>query len=301
MVQPAHILLAIGAVGIILILMYSTSTGVGNKTLTAPVTTGLDRCPQSGGVPKPVAHTAVYKKSSYVLSSLPSVGSCPPGYTNFNDANGNYLCCASSKIDPYSHTCSALGAEGVCGMAPGIEDTRKVSGDIRHYPLCQAITKQKQQQNSGRYCPRRFPNYIAIPGVGNLYKCCAGPISPGGTDCMSPQSCSSLAPGQNIFTAPSSCEKEALLEKEQCPPGTNMVRSMKGTSNTMKNLTLPVCVGVTGNCFPLSVLSKLKDAGFLRDININTNIINCEIYNKVYNEKSISEADVETTLDADLS
>lgn len=300
MVSPMYIMLGIGAVGLLLVLIFSISSGVGNKTLPPSFAkTGVDQCDRTP-VPKPVRRNEVVKKSSYILSSIPPVGACPTGYTNFNDVTGNYLCCASTNIDPYSHTCSAKGVDGVCSMTPGIEDTRNVSGDIKHYPLCQEIGAQQQAEISGRLCPRRYANYVALPG-GLQHKCCAGPLSPSGTDCMSNQSCMSLAAGQTVFSEPTSCEKELLLEKIQCPPGTNLVPSMKGTTSKTKELSLPICVGVTGNCFAPAVLAKLRSAGFLLDIDIEKNVLNCDVYNKVYVQRIMNESQVETTQAADLS
>ena len=299
MISPMYIMLGIGAVGLLLVLVFSISSGVGNRTLPPTLAkTGVDQC--GAPVPKPVRRNEVVKKSSYTLSDKLAAGACPTGYTNFNDVYGNYLCCASTQVDPYSHSCSAKGADGVCAMAPGIEDTRNVSGDVRHYPLCQSIARQQQAQMSGKLCPRRYPNYAPVPG-GAVHKCCAGPLSPSGTDCTSTQLCTSLSAGQTVFNTPTSCEKELLLEKLQCPPGTNLVPNMKGTSSKTKDITMPICVGLAGNCFPRDVLVKFREAGFLLDIDIDKNVLNCDIFNKVYNERIMNESQVETTQAADLS
>jgi hypothetical protein len=302
MVPPTYILLGIGFVGILIVLMFATSMGVSNGALKAvQVNTGVDQCDQGNRVPKPIPRNQVVKKASYNLSHILPVGQCPTGYTVFNDVMGNTLCCASSRIDPYSHSCPANGADGICAMSPGIEDSRNLSGDVRHYPLCQDIAKQQQAEKSGRLCPRRYPTYIPLPG-GGQHKCCGGPASPGGTDCMSTKSCLSLVgQGQNVFNTPSSCEKALLLEKIQCPPGTNLVSDMKGTSSRTKNLSLPICVGVTGNCFDKTVLQKMRDLGALLDINIEKNILNCDIYNKVYNDRLMTESQAETVAPVDLS
>ena len=298
---PTYILLGIGLVGILIVLMFATSMGVSNGALKAvQVNTGVDQCDQGNRITKPIPRNQVVKKASYHLSHILPVGQCPTGYTVFNDVMGNTLCCASSRIDPYSHSCPANGVDGICAMSPGIEDTRNVSGDVRHYPLCQDIAKQQQAERSGRLCPRRYPTYIAL-SVPGLHKCCAGPASPGGTDCMSTKSCLSLGEGQNVFNTPTSCEKALMLEKIQCPPGTNLVPDMKGTGSRSKDASLPICVGVTGNCFDKTVLQKLRDLGFLLDINIEKNILNCDVYNKVYNDRVMTESQAETIAPSDLS
>jgi len=295
-------MLGIGFVGILIVMMFATSSGIGSGALkpiaVAPNAGGVDQC-DANRVPKPVPRKEVVKKSSYALSHLLPVGACPTGYTQFNDIMGNSLCCGSDRIDVYSHSCPANGADGVCSMTPGIEDTRNQSGDVRHYPLCQDIAKQQQAALSGKLCPRRYPNYATSQN--GQHKCCAGPLSPSGLDCMSRESCTSLAGGFNIFTMPSSCEKELLLETLQCPPGTNLNPNMKGTSTRTKDFTMPICAGVTGNCFPRSVLQKLKDLGLLLDINIDTNLLNCDVYKKVYVDRLMSESQAESIVPADLS
>jgi len=183
-------------------------------------------------------------------------------------------------------------------MTPGIEDTRGESGDVRHYPVCQDIALQMQQANSGKLCPMRYPNYAA--GGPGLYKCCAGPLAPGGTDCLTGPSCGGLVGGQTIFNTPTSCEKSLLLEKIQCPPGTHLFENLKGTSARTSGLSMPVCVGVTGNCMPRASLEKLRETGLFTDIPLDKNILNCDIYDKVYNQRLLLMSQVDTAKSADL-
>jgi hypothetical protein len=183
-------------------------------------------------------------------------------------------------------------------MTPGIEDTTGESGDIRHYPVCQEIAAQMQQAASGKLCPRKYRNHaLQAPG---MYKCCGGPLSAGGTDCAGGAFCTGLVGGQTIFNTPSSCEKELLLEKIECPPGTTLVESMKGSSPRTNGLNMPVCVGVQGNCMPQESLEKLRQVGLFNDINLEKNILNCKVYNKVYNERLWLLAQAETKRSADI-
>jgi hypothetical protein len=293
MPSPTTIMLGIGFVGILIVFLFSLSMGKSHGAgPLISIGSGSGQC--DSDVPKPVSRASISKPSSYALSSVPAAGACPTGYTQYNDMGGNSLCCASSNIDQYGHTCSAKGATGICAMVPGIDDAR---GGSQPYPLCQAIVKQQQEMNSGRLCPRRFPNYVSIPGV---HKCCGGVPNAAGTDCLSGASCTSLLSGQTVFNTPNSCDRLLLNESLQCPPGTHMVSDMKGTSVKTQNLTLPICVGVSGNCFPNEVLQSLQANGLFTDINIQTNILNCDVYNKVYVDRVLQVSQAENKKPADM-
>jgi len=298
--SPTAIFIIIGLVGIIIVLMFAIASGAGNGTLASPIRlTNQAGCEKE--VPKPARYKAVNKKSSYKLSNLLPAGPCPIGYTTFTDPMGMSLCCASTNIDVFSRTCAATGAESVCAMSPGISDTRNLSGDETHYPVCQQIAKQQIQAQSGKLCPKNFPNYAnSGGGGGGRYKCCAGPLAPGDTDCISGGSCAGLSAGQTIFNTPTSCETERVVEKIQCPVGTNLVRTMKGSSARTRDITIPVCVGVQGNCLSRNVLDKLRQAGYFVDIDPEKNIINCEVYDKIYNERLWLESQAENVRSVDL-
>jgi hypothetical protein len=297
-VPPQTILLAVGLVLIIIVLMFAMSMGLSTKSYKMAEYQEEKKCTPEA--PKPVPRNVVFRKSSYRLSNLLPPGPCPTGYTNFIGNEGNTLCCATTNIDPYSHICSAGGSEGVCSMTPGIEDNRGDSSDIKHYPVCQVISKQQQDAKSGRFCPRRFPNWVSIPNTNGLYKCCGGPLSPGGVDCISNKLCKGLAHGQSVFNTPDSCETVRLLESISCPKTTNLIKDMKGTSGRTNGLSMPICIGPKGNCFPRGVLQKFRDLGMFTDIDLDKNILNCEIYNKVYNDRLWIESQAETTKSADL-
>jgi len=277
--------------------MFSISMGIGNGTLTAPYSNKCDN--KDADIPPRLKK--VFKKSSYTLSRLLPAGTCPVGYTNFNDSNGNALCCGSSQIDVFNHTCSAGGREGICSMSPGIEDTRNISGDVQHYPLCQKIAYQQQEERNGNYCPKKFPNHVALAGTNGQYKCCAGSLTAGATDCISGSSCSSLVGSQNMFNSPQSCETVRMFETLMCPPGTNMVPDMPGSSVKTKGLSIPVCVGVKGNCMPRKSLDALRSLGYFQDIDITKNIMNCDIYTKVYNERIWTTSQAEMIHSKDLA
>lgn len=294
------ILIIVGAVGVIIVSMYSISMGISNNTITMPKLQGGDSCSSNPGAIKIPKFKSRGGNAAYNLSTLPSAGNCPIGYTHFADGYGNALCCASRNIDIFSHVCGATGAEGVCAMAPGIVDTRNLSGDVQHYPVCQEIARQQQESRSGQLCPRFFPNYVNIPGTKGLHKCCRNSINASKTDCENGTSCMGLSSGQNMFNTPESCETKLLLEKLTCPIGTNMVETLKGTSARTKDLSMPVCVGVKGNCLDSKVLTALRQLGYFQDIDPAKNIMNCDVYNKVYNERLWTQGQAEMKYSSDL-
>ena len=297
-----QILLIAAACGVALVLMFAISMGISNNTLAMPTIKKIgdadenDTCQSSSTtikIPK-------YKKHSsptYHLSNLLSAGTCPTGYTHFADSYGNALCCGSPNIDVFNHTCPATGPDGVCSMTPGIEDSRMISGDVKHYPVCQEIIRQQQKARSGELCPRRFPTHVSI---GGHYKCCKGVANSSKTDCSGGPSCAGLYGGQNMFNTPLSCETDRLLEKVSCPPGTNLVEKLKGTSPRTRDLSIPVCVGVKGNCIDKDVLDELRLLGYFQDIDPNKNIMNCDVYQKVYNERIWTQSQAEMKHSKDL-
>jgi len=297
--QPETSLLIIGFLGIIIVFLFAISMGISNGTITMPYARD-DNCETSpnGNIPR---YKEGNKTATYAISSILPSGVCPTGYTNFTDAMGNSLCCGSSTIDIYNHTCFAPGPEGVCSMSPGIEDTRNISSEARHYPLCQKIAFQQQQARSGNFCPRKYQNHVNIPGSKGVYKCCAASLLPGATDCISNASCTGLIGQQNVFNTPNSCEALLLQEKLICPPGTHMVKDMPGNTSKTKGLSLPVCVGVKGNCIPRPALNSLRSLGLFQDINIDKNIVNCDVYSKIYVDRLWTQAQAEMKSPADLA
>jgi hypothetical protein len=293
---PTTVLLICGLIGIIVVLGFAIASGAGNGTFDNLLE--KNKCPttDTNGMTKPVPYSAVAVKASYKLSTLSAAGSCPVGYTSFTDMDGASLCCASSNIDVYSRKCAAKGAESICAMAPGIPDTRNLGN--AYYPECKLIAKQQTQALSGKLCPMAFPNYATLTGSG--YKCCSGPLAPGGTDCLGGGSCTGLSNGQNVFNTPSSCEKSLLLEQTQCPAGTHMVPDMKGSATRTRDLMIPLCVGGKGNCIARTVLVKLRTAGYFTDIDLDKNILNCDVYDKVYNDRLLDINQVETAKSTDL-
>lgn len=293
--QAETILLITGIVGIIIVLLFAIAMGIGNGSLSLPYSQDCD-----AGQNRPPSHKSVNKLSSYNLSSLLPAGACPTGYMHYADVMGNSLCCGTSKIDIYNHTCHALGPEGICSMSPGIEDTRNISSDVRHYPLCQKIAYQQQQERSGIYCPQKYPNHLNIPGAAGQYKCCGSTLPAGATDCLNNSFCSGLVGSQNIFNTPKSCESVRLFEKIMCPAGTHMVPNMPGNSTKTKGLSLPVCVGVKGNCIPSKALDELRNLGYFQDIDPTKNIMNCDVYSKIYISREWSQNQAELKQSKDL-
>lgn len=292
------IFLIIGGIGVTLVLMYSISMGVANKHITTGSDSDNQCASNPGSVIKIPKYIALGGKASYNLSTLLPAGSCPVGYTHFADAEGNTLCCGSNNIDIFSHVCSASGSEGICSMVPGIEDYR--SPDRKPYPVCQEIARQQEQARSGKLCPRFFPKHVFTSGINGPYKCCKGALNAAKTDCDSGPSCAGLIQGQTMFSHPDSCETKRLLEKVTCPVSTNLVEKLKGTSLKTKNLMMPVCIGVKGNCIDSNVLKELRATGLFQDIDPEKNIMNCDVYNKVYNERSMAQSLAEMKHSVDL-
>jgi hypothetical protein len=297
-----QILLILGACGIVLMLMFAIAMGISNETIGTPRLTSKSE--ESDNCPGPdVIKIPKYKKQfspTYHLSNLLSAGTCPTGYTHFADSYGNSLCCGSPNIDVFSHTCPSTGPDGVCSMAPGIVDSRQLSGDVKHDPICQEIIHQQQMSRSGALCPRRFPNHVNVPNSQGFYKCCKGQPNSSKTDCAGGTSCSGLIGGQNMFNTPASCETDRLLEKLSCPPGTNLVEKLRGTSIRTRDLSIPVCVGVKGNCIDKIALDELRLLGYFQDINPEKNIMNCDVYQKVYNERIWTQSQAEMRHSKDL-
>jgi hypothetical protein len=51
---------------------------------------------------------------------------------------------------------------------------------------------------------------------------------------------------------------------------------------------------------PRGVLNKLRMAGYFTDIDFDKNIINCDVFNKVYNDRLLDISQVDLTKSADL-
>jgi hypothetical protein len=131
------------------------------------------------------------------------------------------------------------------------------------------------------------------------YKCCSSHVNPGAVDCNSGSKfCTGLTQGQNIFNTPASCENMILLDSIECPDNTNMIASFNLPK--VANSSAPICVGAKGNCMPRKVIETAQKAGLFKDIDINTNIMNCEVYDMYHNVRSLSNSQVETKISKDL-
>jgi len=269
-------MLTIGLVGIILVLLFALASGVGRSQ--RPVIIKEDCKPKRLNVQQGPPRNCP-------LSESDVAGMCPTGYTNYTDGEGNTLCCASSNIDPYSHTCPAQGPNGVCSMAPGLEDRRSPSDEPAFYPLCQNIRNEQVLTKGASSCPRKYPHYLQLVGK---FKCCATLPGPTATDCPDPaSSCTALFGGQSVLNSPDSCEANKLQDSIICPDGTSLNPKMQITdSKTKKVLYVPACQGVTNTCYPRRVLNKCIENGGCSKLDIDNSMSNCEIYNKIFNERT---------------
>jgi hypothetical protein len=93
---------------------------------------------------------------------------------------------------------------------------------------------------------------------------------------------------QNIFNTPKSCEALQFLNTLTCPYGTTFNPTNTVTDIKTKNTkTAPSCNGPTNICYPRAVLQKCISMGYCSNINIDTSLSNCEVYDKVFNIKSM--------------
>ena len=219
-----QICLIIGAIGLILVLMFSLAMGVGNGNLTPMVSFNNKTCdPGTKKVDLPPRYSKVADKASYKQSTMFSPGTCPTGYTFFNDLDGNSLCCGSSNINIFDRSCAARGSQGVCAFVPGIIDPRS---DSQSYPLCSDIAAAEQLKKSGSLCPIEYKYHVSLPS--KSYKCCASHVTPGAVDCNSGSKfCSGLQQGQTVFNTPESCETKVLLNSIECPDSTHLINDFK--------------------------------------------------------------------------
>lgn len=270
-------MLTVGLVGIILVLLFALASGVGNSS--RPVIIKEDCKSNKIGIKQKTP------PKNCPLSDLDVAGMCPMNYTNYTDGDGNTLCCASSNIDPYSHTCPAQGPNGVCSMAPGLEDRRSPSDEPAFYPLCQSIRNEQVLTKGASSCPRKYPHYLQLVGK---FICCGTLPSPTATDCPDPAaSCHALWGEQNVLNSPDSCEARKLQDSIICPTGTSLNPKMQITDpKTKKVLYVPSCQGVTNTCYPRRILNKCVENGGCSKLDIDNSISNCEIYTKIFNERS---------------
>jgi len=288
--------LIIGAVGILIVILISLSKGISTIDLPLPKRiTKNDSC-DSKKVELPPRRSAVKEVSSYKLSHLQPVDSCPSGYTFFTDLEGNSLCCGSSNINVYEHTCVAKGKEGVCALVPGIIDTRQDDNSTT-YLLCHDIGVKNQLKAAGSLCPSKYKYHV---NLSTSYKCCGSNVSPGAVDCNSGSKfCNGLKQNQSIFSNPASCENIVLLESIECPDNTSLIPEFKMPKWGQTEVA-PICVGAKGNCIPRKILEEGQKIGKFSDIDINTNIMNCDIYDKYHNERVLNDSQIQIKISKDI-
>ena len=293
--QIWQICLIVGAIGIIFVLLISISTGFGNGNLVHSIKVD-NTCANTKKVELPPRRSAVQDVASYKLSNLQPPDNCPNNYTFYTDLEGNSLCCASSNINVFERTCTAKGKEGVCALVPGIIDTRDESDGSKTYPLCHDIAVQHQLRNSGSLCPARYKYHVTLP---DSYKCCDGHVNPGASDCNSGSKfCGGLKGRQTIFNTPDSCENVVLLESIDCPVNTHLISEFKLPKKV--GSSCPICIGAKGNCIPRKVIEEAQKVGLFADIDINTNLMNCDVYDKYHNERVLSDSQIQVKISQDL-
>lgn len=202
---------------------------------------------------------------------------CPQGYKFFNDAAGASFCC-KGEVNPYTHTCAATSADGICAFAPGTPDPRGGAT----LPLCGAVIDTANAEARESFCPPRLQNY-ATSG-----KCCASSTSVDGTDC-SPLDLADKNMYCVISGAPKAGEKLcANLKMEAlgtCPTGLRKVGYELGERERARygvetdGVVMPVCLGVDAVCIPDEAITELNKKGIFGDKNIATWKYSCSGYN----------------------
>jgi len=280
-------MLIIGLVGIIAVLLFAMATGVGRSE--PPIVIKQDCKPKRI---QPLKNLIL----NCPLSKLDTAGICPSGYTNFTDGAGNTLCCASSNIDPYLRKCPASGPTGICSMAPGLEDSRSPTGDKKFYPMCQNVRREQTVQRGNDKCPSKYPHYLQLQGSGG-YRCCATPVTSDETKCPDDRnSCSNLFGNQTVFNTPDSCEAMKFQSTLKCPVGTNLNKKQYlSDPKTKFKIHVPACNGSSNICYPRAVLNKCIELGGCTKLNIDRSLSNCEVYDKLFNTRSIEFKDVDIT------
>jgi hypothetical protein len=264
MVTDSTSMLIVGLVGIIGVLLFAMASGYGRSQQTIIVNQKCDTKPDNGL--DWIYNNAKKNKAGCPVSSLKPPGVCPKGYYNYTDGEGNTLCCGSKNIDPYAHTCPALGSAGVCSMAPGTEDTR-VTGIKSYYPLCQDITKKQELELSRKTCPPKYPYFLQMPDSDKDFKCCGSKPASGATSCPSDASCDSLKTGEDVFTTPNSCEALKFHSELKC--GDRPIFKVGGwifNAYNPDNMDkfIPYCND--HNALPRGVIEKFKSLGFASNI-----------------------------------
>jgi hypothetical protein len=272
MITDSTSMLIVGLTGIIAVLLFAIASGYGRTPQTIIVNQKCDTKPPSNGLEW---LQAPKKNIGCPKSFLKPAGVCPTGYYNYTDGDGNTLCCGSKNIDPYAHTCPAMGPLGVCSMAPGIKDERSVNGKKSYYPLCQDITKKQEVELSRKTCPPQYP-YLRMSDSDTGYKCCASEIS-----CDT--SCDRLKSDKDIFTSSNSCEALKFLSELECtdlskPILITLSGELYGGKGTKR---VPVCP--KNNSFPRIVLEKCVSLGFCSNITIAKNRYNADVAKNINN------------------
>jgi hypothetical protein len=290
MITNSTSMLIVGLFGIILVLLFALASGVGRSQAPVVIKSDCDKPQRIQPLPKKNG------ESSCRQSTLDPAGICPNNYTNFTDSDGNTLCCASQNIDPYNHTCPASGPSGICSMAPGLEDIRSPSSDKKFYPLCQSVRKTQTESKATTLCPTKYPYYLQSSSSSQSYKCCSIIAGATATDCPNPkESCSNLFGSQTVFNSPDSCEAIKLQASITCPTGTTFNPKMKVTDpKTQKVIYVPACQGSMNTCYVRKVLNKCMELGGCSKLQIDRSLVNCEVYNGIFNERTgdLNSADI---------
>jgi hypothetical protein len=285
MASNSSSMLTIGLFGIILVLLFALASGVGRSQ--APIIIKED-C-------KPKRLRKIKKDENCPTSGLAPAGICPNGFTNFTDSEGNTLCCASSNIDPYTHKCPASGPSGICSMAPGLEDLRAPSEDRVFYPMCQNVRQEQAFSRGAAVCPSKYPHYLQNQGSSS-FKCCANIPGPSDAECPEKSaSCTSMFGNQTVFNSPDTCEAIKFQSGVKCPSGTSLNAKMQITDpKTKKVIYVPACQGITNTCYPRKVLDKCSQLGACSRLNIEQTMSNCDVYNAVFNDRTmdLNEVDI---------
>jgi hypothetical protein len=203
-----------------------------------------------------------------------STPQCPQGYTFFNDARGESMCC-SGKVDPFAHKCLTTG---VCAMKKG---SGLWCGDL--------ITKQTAEAAKAS-CPPSMPHYARIG------KCCATATDLDGYDC-SAADISNTASGFCTVTGSGGiqCAQRKMEDGAFCPTGLTKTSYTMGPKEqskygaAAKGKVIPVCFGMEGSCIPDNVIQTVQKEGIYRDkTDLSSWLYACSGWDRVKNKRDLT-------------
>lgn len=210
---------------------------------------------------------------------------CPANFRFFNDARGESFCCGGT-VNPYSHTCTAKGANTLCAFRRNMKDPR--GANLPSLPLCSEVVTHGHRKQESAFCPPSMPHYAA-----GTKKCCRTATDAEGTDCL--QQDNSHANGYcvvegawNTGAGVQQCSNLKLYEDVKCPPGLQKRPWKLGPSevslygNVASGIEIPMCANIDGGCFPDSTIDAMQKKGIYGGKQKGTWKYSCSNWEKIH-------------------